>query len=120
MVQTINYEILALLATRIIDELYDAVKEHQELMVCDWRAYAILEAYRQYDVIIDSINIPSIEECFAGIVTPKQVRETKNWKALAEMHEFHWQRSQSAIFASGYETLLNKTTLTLEHYTLSL
>jgi len=120
MVQTINYEILALLATRIIDELYDAVKEHQELMVCDWRAYAILEAYRQYDVIIDSVNIPTIEECFAGAVTPKQGSKTKNWKALAEMHEFHWHRSQSAIFASEYETLLNKTTLALKHYTLSL
>lgn len=120
MVQTINYEILALLATRIIDELYDAVKEHQELMVCDWRAYAILEAYRQYDVIIDCINVPTIEECFDGSVTPKQVSNTEKWKALAEMHKFHWQRSQSAIFASEYETLLNKTTLALEHYTLSL
>ncbi len=120
MVQSINYEILALLATRIIDELYDAVKEHQELMVCDWRAYAILEAYRQYDVIIDSINIPTIEECFAGAVTPMQVSKTKNWKALSEMHEFHWHRCQSANFASEYEALLNKTTLALEHYTLSL
>ena len=120
MVQTINYEILALLATRIIDELYDAVKEHQELMVCDWRAYAILEAYRQYDVIIDSISIPTIEECFDGAVTPKQVSKTKKWKALTEMHEFHWQRSLSAVFACEYEALLNKTTLALEHYTLSL
>lgn len=120
MVQTINYEILALLATRIIDELYDAVKEHQELMVCDWRAYAILEAYRQYDAIIDSINIPTIEECFDGTVTPKQVSKTKNWKALSKMHEYHWERSQSANFASEYEALLKKTMLTLEHYTLSL
>ena len=120
MVQTINYEILALLATRIIDELYDAVKEHQELMVCDWRAYAILEAYRQYDDIIDSINIPTIEECFAGVVAPTQVSKTKNWKALAEMHEIHWQRSQTDAFSDEYEALLNKTTLTLEHYTLSL
>ena len=120
MVQTINYEILALLATRIIDELYDAVKEHQELMVCDWRAYAVLEAYRQYDVIIDSINIPTIEECFDGTVTPKQVSKPEKWKALTEMHEFHWQRSQSTAFANEYEVLLNKTSLALEHYTLSL
>lgn len=120
MVQTINSEILALIATRIIDELYDAVKEHQELMVCNWSAYAILEAYRQYDIIIDSINIPTIEECFVGAVTPTQVSKTEKWKALTEMHEFHWQRSQYAIFASEYEALLNKTTLTLEHYTLSL
>lgn len=120
MVQTINYEILALLATRIIDELYDVVKEHQELMVCDWSAYAILEAYRQYDVIIDSINIPAIEKCFDGTATPKQVSKTEKWKGLTEMHEFHWQRSQSAVFASEYEALLNKTTLALEHYTLSL
>ncbi len=120
MVQTINYEILALLATRIIDKLYDAVKEHQKLMVCDWRAFAVLEAYRQYDVIIDNINIPTIEECFDGAATPAQVSKTKNWETLGEMHEFHWHRSQSAIFASEYETFLNKTTLTLEHYTLSL
>lgn len=120
MVQNIHYDILIAIAERITDELYDVVVHRPELMVCDWRAYAILEAYRQYADLMEHIRIPDIEECFSGRVTPGELNLNGKWRILTELHEFHWRRSRNSKYAPIYEELLNCPILELEHYILTL
>lgn len=120
MVQNIHYDVLIAIAERITDELYDVVVHQPELMVCDWRAYAILEAYRQYADLIEPITIPDIEDCFSGTATPRELNLYDKWQILTELHKFHWRRSQNCKYASIYESLLNYSILKLEHYTLAL
>ncbi len=120
MVQNIHYDILVAIAERITDELYDVVIHRPEMMVCDWRAYAILEAYRQYADIIDPIPIPDIDECFSGDATPGELYLNSKWVALTELHEYHWERSREENLQSVYDAFLNIPTLVLEHYTLTI
>ena len=120
MVQNIHYDILCGIAEGILDELYDVVVQRPEMMVCDWRAYAILEAYRQYADLLEPIQIPDIEECFSGSATPAQLYLNDTWCVLSELHEIHWRRSRCKDFAPIYESYLNCSRLVLEHYILTL
>lgn len=116
----IHYDILKAMAFRILDELYIVVKEENRLMVCDWRAYAILETYRQYNEIIDDINIPDIDDCFSGVATPEMVKDCKQWEILTKLHNHHWYRSQDFRYSEEYERFLNIDKLILEHYILTI
>lgn len=120
MEQNIHYDILCGIAERILDELYDVIVHRPEMMVCDWRAYAILEAYRQYADLMEPIPIPNIEECFSGIATPAELYLNDTWNALTELHEIHWHRSRCKDFAPIYKSHLDCTRLVLEHYVLTL
>lgn len=120
MVQIFHYDILVAIAERIVAELYAVARKDSRIMVCDWRAYAVLEAYRQYADLIDAIDIPSIEQCFSGVATPTGLADDENWKALSEMHLIHWLRYQEQDGETIYADYLNQSVLDLEHYTLSL
>lgn len=120
MVQIYHYDILLAIAERIVSELYAVAKDDCYCMVCDWRAYAVLEAYKQYAYLIEDIAIPSIEQCFDGAATPCELAENADWKALSEMHLIHWGQYLSADDEAVYGDYLNQTTLRLEHYTLAL
>lgn len=120
MAHNIDYDILVAIAERITEELYSVVVNNPEIMVCDWRAYAILESYRQYANLIEPIAIPDIEECFCGDMTPAELYLNDTWNALSELHDFHWLHSRNNDFAAIYERHLNCTKLILEHYILTL
>lgn len=120
MVQRIHYNILSAIAEDVLDELYSEVKDFPEMMVCDWRAYAILEAYRQYSYLFDGTVIPPIEDCFSGVAIPPEVRLSKTWVALTVMHNFHWRRYEEGADACIYDSLLNLDCLTLTTYKLSI
>jgi hypothetical protein len=120
MVHKIHYDILDALTLRILDELCSLVRENSKLMVCDWRAYAVLEAYRQYNHIIDQIAIPTIDECFSGSATTTGIANTEQWKYLTKMHDFHWHRSQDVNHSSEYEELFNICSLRLHNYVLTI
>lgn len=120
MVQNIHYDILSAIAENVLDELYSEIQNFPEMMVCDWRAYAILEAYRQYSYLFDATIIPPIDECFSGEAVPPKVRLSNVWSALTELHELHWQRYMDGEDPDIYDALLNLDSLPLANYTLVL
>lgn len=120
MVQSINYDILSAIAKDVLNELDSEVQKFPEMMVCDWRAYAVLESYRQYSYLFGDTVIPPIEDCFSGEAVPHAVRTSKVWRELAKLHEFHWSRYSDREDPDIYEALLNMENLPLKSYMLRL
>lgn len=120
MEQNIHYDILGFFAEDIVAELYAKVQQDARLMVCDWRAYAILEAYKRYSVMMGISYVPDIEQCFSGEVTPTALKESAIWNSLGELHELHWGRYNEVGGSREYSRYLNITKLCLEHYILTI
>lgn len=120
MVAKIQYDILLHLAERIVTELYNAACKDPKIMVCDWRAYAILESYRQYAYLIDDVEVPSIESCFNGSETFPELETNKLWEQLTTWHRTHLRAYYEGDNNASYERYLNLPMLKLDSYTLRL
>jgi hypothetical protein len=120
MEQNTHYEILVAIAERIVSELFAKAKRDPQIMVCDWRAYAIRQAFREYSNLIDQINVPEIEECFSGSVFIPELLLMEEWKALSVWHEIHSDRYHNGYGEHTYGHYLDMETLKLEHYVLTL
>lgn len=120
MEQNIHYDILSFIGGEIVAELYATVKKDNRIMVCDWRAYAIYEAYRLYGMLMGTFFVPEIDDCFNGSVVPEEIKSSNQWKNLGKLHDYHWNRYNSGISEQEYSPYLNQSVLTLEHFRLSL
>lgn len=120
MENNIHYDILSFIGGEIVAELYATAKKDNRIMVCDWRAYAIHEAYRLYGLLMGTFFIPEIDDCFNGSAVPEEIKSSEKWKELGELHNYHWDRYNTDIGEYEYSDYLNQSVLVLDHFRLSL
>lgn len=104
----------------VCDELYAVASADHRIMVNDWRAFAVLAAYRELAKYMAPISIPNIDECLSGAATPPEVISSTKWKALSAWHRLHWAQSQGEEGEADYADYLCMDSLHLPHYDLTL
>lgn len=115
-----NDKMLAFVAQDIIRELYDAARKDPKIMVCDWRAYAVLRAYRECAVSFGIfLAEQSIEELFSMRGIPVEVSANYLWTRLGEWHTLH-HLEYLRLGERVYGAYLDADKLRLPSYTLGL
>lgn len=117
-----DYEagLLKWIAEQVCDELYSLSKSDHKIMVNNWLAFATLATYREAASILDTIIIPSIDDCMSGLIEPPGMAENPKWQQMKEWHSEHWHLSQFDCMEAEYEPYITITELHLPHFTLSL
>lgn len=120
MVQNYETDLLNWVAREVCDELFAVAESDPKIMVNNWCAFAVLAIFREAASILDSIAIPSIDECMAGKHEPPILVSNTKWKQLKSWHYEHWQLSQFDFMESQYAEYIFMPELHLKHFTLGL
>lgn len=117
-----DYEesLLNWISQEVCDDLFAAALADNKIMVNDWIAFATLAIYREAASILDTIPVPSIDDCMAGTYEPPDVDYNPKWKQLAAWHTKHWSLSQIEEMESIYAPYIAMPELRLERFTLGL
>ncbi len=91
-----DYEtaMLKWISQEVCDDLFAAASADNKIMVNNWVAFATLAIYREAASILDTIPVPSIDDCMAGAYEPPDKAENPKWGQLEAWHNEHWLLSQ--------------------------
>lgn len=120
MAQKFETDLLDWVAQEVCDELYEVAGADNKIMVNDWCAFAVLAIYREAASILDTITIPTIDDCMDGKYEPRILTSNPKWQQLKEWHSEHWLLSQFDCMESIYDSYIAMPELYLEHFTLGL
>ncbi len=120
MAQKLETDLLSWVAIEVCDELFAVAASDPKIMVNNWCAFAVLAIFREAASILDSIVIPSIDECMAGKYEPRILSCNPKWEQLKSWHSEHWLLSQFDFMESQYTEYISMPELHLEHFCLGL
>lgn len=120
MEQNIEIGLLDWVANEVCEELYSVASADPKIMVNNWCAFAVLAIFREASTILETIKIPTIDECMAGYYEPPALAENPKWEQLKAWHSEHWLLSQIDGIEGEYSAYIAMTELHLQHFTLSL
>ena len=116
----IETSLLNWVANEVCEELYSVARKDPKIMVNNWCAFAILAIHREAQSIIDTVKIPSIDECMAGLYEPPELSQNPKWKQLKSWHSHHWKLSQIDVLEPLYSDYIYRLKLYLPHFVLTL
>lgn len=117
-----DYEagLLNWIANEVCDDLYAVASADNKIMVNNWIDFAVLAIYREAATILDTISVPSIDDCLAGAYEPPGMSENHKWEQMKAWHREHWCLSQIECMEDIYAPYIAMPELRLERFTLKL
>lgn len=117
-----DYEaaMLKWISQEVCDDLFAAASADNKIMVNNWVAFATLAIYREAASILDTIPVPSIDDCMAGAYEPPDKAENPKWEQLEAWHREHWCLSQIECMEDIYAPYIAMPELCLDRFTLCL
>lgn len=117
-----DYEIdlLNWVAKKVCDELFAVASADNKIMVNDWTAFATLAIFREAATMLDTIIVPTIDECMAGAFEPPDIEDNPKWEQLKTWHNEHWLLSQMECMEDIYAPYIAMPELRLDRFTLGL
>lgn len=117
-----DYEtaMLKWISQEVCEDLFAAASADNKIMVNNWVAFATLAIYREAASILDTIQVPSIDDCMAGAYEPPDKVENPKWGQLEALHNEHWLLSQMESMEDIYAQYIAMQELRLERFTLGL
>lgn len=120
MEQNLESNLIDWVAGEVCDELYEVASADTKIMVNNWCAFAVLAIYREAASILDSISVPTIDDCMAGNYEPLVLIDNPKWQQLKEWHTEHWILSQFDNMEIDYAPYIAMPELHLPCFTLGL
>lgn len=120
MTQNLENDLLNWVAQEVCDKLFAVAEVDHKIMVNDWCAFAVLAIYREAATILDTISIPSIDDCMAGLFEPQILASNPKWEQLKAWHSEHWLLSQFDCIECQYDDYIAMTELRLSNFMLEL
>lgn len=115
----IEIGLLDWVANEVCEELYLIAQADPKIMVNNWCAFAILAIHIEARSIIDTIKIPTIDECMAGLHEPPDLSHNPKWEQLKAWHSYHWELSQSPALWEMYLPYIRMSSLIVGRFVLT-